>query len=235
MIKCAKFAKSTQSCRYLVYHTIWAATTKKQIIAYCKLFEITLQLLVWVNSYLETQVYYKVWVLPIKYTMTSPSLTESWYAIFSLCPPQNGGFSTLNHGWGQWRSPWGGGGGKGWRYFWGGRWGASDHLVRCGFLPWVGAGAWGEEKARRCVARQIKGRLASTCTSPLSPASEGWSNSGFKPTFVFGKGEYMAKKIWNCLSSNLGILKLSVLMNQKIFKTVYRNFLKTVFSKFSET
>ena len=41
------------------------------------------------------------------------------------------------------------------------------------------------------------------------------------------RGEDMSKKIWNCLSSNLGILKLSVLINQKIFKTVYRNFLKT--------
>ena len=38
----------------------------------------------------------------------------------------------------------------------------------------------------------------------------------------------MSKKIWNCLPLNLGILKLSVLINQKIFKTVYRIFLKTV-------
>ena len=46
------------------------------------------------------------------------------------------------------------------------------------------------------------------------------------------RGEYMSKKIWNCLPSNLGILKLSVLINQKIFKTVYLNFLKTVYQSF---
>ena len=34
--------------------------------------------------------------------------------------------------------------------------------------------------------------------------------------------EYI-EPIWNCLSSNLGILKLSVLINKKIFKPVYRN------------
>ena len=43
------------------------------------------------------------------------------------------------------------------------------------------------------------------------------------------RGEYMSKKIWNCLYSNLGFPKLSVLINQKIFKTVYQNFLKTVY------
>ena len=49
---------------------------------------------------------------------------------------------------------------------------------------------------------------------------------------TFTRGEYMSKKIWNCRSSNLGILKLSVLINQKIFKTVYQNFLKTVYQIF---
>ena len=44
---------------------------------------------------------------------------------------------------------------------------------------------------------------------------------------IFSRGEYMSKKkIWNCLSLNLGILKLSVLINQNIFKTVYQNFQK---------
>ena len=43
---------------------------------------------------------------------------------------------------------------------------------------------------------------------------------------IFSRGKYMSEKIWNCLSSNLGILKLSVLINQNIFKTVYQNFQK---------
>ena len=48
------------------------------------------------------------------------------------------------------------------------------------------------------------------------------------------RGEYMSKKIWNRLSSNLGILKLSVLINQEILKTVNQNFLKTVYQNFQK-
>ena len=36
----------------------------------------------------------------------------------------------------------------------------------------------------------------------------------------------MSKKIWNCLPLNRGILKLSVLINQKIFKLSIKIFLK---------
>ena len=43
---------------------------------------------------------------------------------------------------------------------------------------------------------------------------------------IFSRGKYMSEKIWNCLSSNLGILKLSVLINQKIFKLSIKIFLK---------
>ena len=52
---------------------------------------------------------------------------------------------------------------------------------------------------------------------------------------IFSRGEYMSKKNLKLSTPKSGYSETVCLINQKIFKTVYRNFLKTVLSKFLET